>query len=249
VIDEPLRFPQALLFALVLHACVLLLVHVRSTATEPSTARSLIIHLSAVSERATAPASEPQPAASSIPSSASARAVLMPGPPIDHDRVEDETEPLQTSEAVLSLSIESVAPRSTAKPPHDVPVENVESRRTDTAALDDSTPAVPTDRAAAIAPEVRASYQDVLADRLRRHRQYPMHLRRRGVEGDGSLRLRVDRGGNVALARMESPIPDARLNELTMNMVRRASPFPRMPEELEGESFECVIDIRYRLRD
>ena len=157
MIVGPLRFPQAFLFALVLHACVLLLVHIRPMATEPSTVRSLIIHLSAVSERAAAPVSEPQPAASSIPSSVPARAALMPERPIEPEAVEDETEPLRARAPAVSRSIESVTPRSVPKPPRHAPVENVESRRMDSAALDDSALAVPTERAAAIAAEVTAS--------------------------------------------------------------------------------------------
>ncbi|MEE8312105.1 MAG: TonB family protein [Candidatus Binatia bacterium] len=250
MIHEPFRFPQALLFALVLHACVLLLVRIPPMAPEPSAARSLIVHLSAVAERATAPASEPQPAAASMPSSSASLAAVLPEPPIEPQPAETEIAPSQSSEADVAPVV-PVEERSipAPQPAGDVAVGNVESERIDTALLDDSMPAMPTDQAVEIAAEVRASYQDVLADWLRRHRQYPMHLRRRGVEGDGSLRLRVDRRGNVALARMESPIPDARLNELSMDLVRRSSPFPRMPDDLEGESFECVIDIRYRLGD
>lgn len=251
MIHDPLRFSHAFLFALVLHACLLLLVRIPPMAPEPNAARSLIVHLSAVSERAAAPASEPQPAAASMPSSVPTPAAVPPEPPIEHAPVEVEMiEPLDSSEGVTAplVHVEEMS-TSAPQPPRDVRAGNVESERIDTAVLDDSVSAVPTDRAAEIAAEVRASYQDVLADWLRRHRQYPMHLRRRGVEGDGSLRLRVDRGGNVALARMENPIPDARLNELSMELVRRSSPFPRMPGDLDGESFECVIDIRYRLGD
>lgn len=244
MIDEPLRFPLALLFAVTLHACVLVLVRVPSTMPQPHTTRSLIVHLSAVTERAAAPAVPPQAAAPSIPSSTASPAAAttearIEREPLVDERVEDAAKARQEIDAGEPLP----RPRSDAR------AHDVESARTDVAAVDDSAPALPTDQAAVVAARVRASYQDALADWLRRHRDYPMHLRRRGVEGDGALRLRVDRTGNVALARMETAIPDARLNALTMAMVRRSAPFPAMPDELEGETFECVIDIRYRLGD
>ena len=76
----------------------------------------------------------------------------------------------------------------------------------------------------------------MLAAWLERHREYPFHLRRRGVEGAGVLRLSVDRSGRLAGAEMIRPIEDQRLDSLAMKMVHRAAPFPAMPAGIDGTS-------------
>jgi TonB family protein len=93
----------------------------------------------------------------------------------------------------------------------------------------------------------REDYRQVLAGWLRKHREYPLHLRRLGVTGEGVLRLEVERTGALVLARMEQGTGDRRLDDLTLALAKRANPFPAMPEALAGSTFDCLIDVRYEL--
>jgi TonB family protein len=93
----------------------------------------------------------------------------------------------------------------------------------------------------------REDYRQVLAGWLSQHREYPLHLRRLGVTGEGVLHLEVERTGALVLARMEEGTGDRRLDELTLALAKRADPFPAMPEDLAGSTFDCLIDVRYEL--
>lgn len=100
---------------------------------------------------------------------------------------------------------------------------------------------------ARIGDEAAANYARILAAWLQRHHNYPFQLRKQGVHGSGALRLRVQRDGTVALAEMDDPLPDERLDRVALAMVHDANPFPAMPAALPGASFECVIEVRFEL--
>jgi protein TonB len=93
----------------------------------------------------------------------------------------------------------------------------------------------------------REDYRQVLAGWLSQHREYPLYLRRLGVTGEGVLHLEVGRTGALLRVRMEQGTGDRRLDDLTLALARRADPFPAMPEDLAGSTFDCLIDVRYEL--
>lgn len=102
--------------------------------------------------------------------------------------------------------------------------------------------------APAFAPTARVRYEQVLFSWLVRHKQYPMLAQRRGLEGRGSVRVRIDRGGRVLDRAVENSTGEKMLDEAALDMVRRASPFPAVPSEYSGGSFEFVAPIEFRLR-
>ena len=102
--------------------------------------------------------------------------------------------------------------------------------------------------APAFAPTARVRYEQVLFSWLVRHKQYPMLAQRRGLEGRGSVRVRIDRGGRVLDRAVEASTGEKMLDEAALDMVRRASPFPAVPSEYSGGSFEFVAPIEFRLR-
>jgi periplasmic protein TonB len=98
------------------------------------------------------------------------------------------------------------------------------------------------------APAARVRYEQVLFAWMNRHKRYPMIAQRRGLEGIGSLRVRIDRSGRVLERTVVSSTGEQLLDQAALDMVRRASPFPAVPSEYAGESFEFVAPIQYRLR-
>jgi protein TonB len=96
-------------------------------------------------------------------------------------------------------------------------------------------------------PLLRARYEDALAAWLARHKDYPMIARRRGIEGTVRLRVKVDRGGNVLSSQVVSGSGSAILDQASLRMVDRADPFPSMPKDYPGDSFQFVIPVDFEL--
>jgi len=98
------------------------------------------------------------------------------------------------------------------------------------------------------AAAARIRYEELLFAWMNRHKEYPLLARRRGIQGRGSLRVRIDRDGRVLERAVASSTGESVLDQAALDMVRRASPFPRLPQDYWGASFEFVAPIEYRLR-
>jgi protein TonB len=93
-----------------------------------------------------------------------------------------------------------------------------------------------------------ASYEQTLAAWLDRHKYYPSSLRRRGVEGEGKLRVTIARSGRLLKVDVAAGFTHPALAEISREWVRRAEPFPPVPESVSGEDFVFVVPIAFRLR-
>lgn len=102
--------------------------------------------------------------------------------------------------------------------------------------------------APAWAPAARVRYEELLFAWMNRHKEYPMLAQRRGIEGRGSLRVRIDRDGRVLERALLRSTGQNLLDEAALDMVRRANPFPVVPAGYGGSTFEFVAPIEYRLR-
>ncbi|MFN2427550.1 MAG: energy transducer TonB [Candidatus Binatia bacterium] len=98
------------------------------------------------------------------------------------------------------------------------------------------------------APSARVRYEELLFSWMDRHKQYPLVAQRRGLEGAGSVRVRIGRDGRVLEHTVDKSTGEAMLDQAALDMVRRASPFPAVPVEYAGDAFEFVAPIQYRLR-
>jgi periplasmic protein TonB len=101
--------------------------------------------------------------------------------------------------------------------------------------------------APAWAPSARIRYEQLLFAWMDRHKQYPMLAQRRGLEGNGAIRVRIDRQGRVLERSVDQSTGETMLDQAALDMVRRANPFPAVPTEYEGDGFEFVAPIQYRL--
>jgi len=95
---------------------------------------------------------------------------------------------------------------------------------------------------------IRVRYEQQLYVWLARFKQYPMLARSRGIEGTGSVRVRLDRRGRVMARSLEKSTGERLLDEAVVEMTRRADPFPPVPGAYSGDSFEFVAPIEFRLR-
>ncbi|MFN2426523.1 MAG: energy transducer TonB, partial [Candidatus Binatia bacterium] len=97
-------------------------------------------------------------------------------------------------------------------------------------------------------PAARARYEDVLYSWLVKHKEYPLVASRRGLQGRPVLTVRIDRRGHVIWSKVSSSSRYEMLDEAAVAMVRRADPFPPVPDEVGGDSYEFVAPVEYRLR-
>lgn len=102
--------------------------------------------------------------------------------------------------------------------------------------------------APAWAPTARVRYEELLFAWMQRHKQYPLLAKRRGLEGRGAVRVRIGRDGRVLERSVTRSTGEAMLDQAALDMVGRANPFPAVPSEYAGETFEFVAPIEYRLR-
>lgn len=107
-------------------------------------------------------------------------------------------------------------------------------------------PAPPAANVAAAAPP--PDYMAQLAAWLNRHKRYPGSARSRGQEGTAMLRFTMGRDGRVLSHRIERSSGYALLDEAVVEMVERAQPLPRLPDEMAQARLEIVVPVRFALR-
>ena len=98
------------------------------------------------------------------------------------------------------------------------------------------------------APAARIRYEELLFAWIDRHKQYPMIAQRRGIEGSGSVRIRIGRDGRLIERALVRSTGESMLDDAALEMVRRSSPFPAVPDDYSGSSFEFIAPVEYRLR-
>jgi len=69
----------------------------------------------------------------------------------------------------------------------------------------------------------------------------------RGWQGDVMLELHLDSSGNVLSVKVHDSSSYELLDKQTLEMVKKASPFPLPPEALRGRSFTILVPVSFRL--
>ncbi len=95
---------------------------------------------------------------------------------------------------------------------------------------------------------VRARYEQRLFAWLSKFKEYPLVAQRRRLEGTGVLRVRISRDGRVISQELSRETRHPLLNEAAMRTVRRAAPFPPVPADYPGETFEFLAPVEFTLR-
>ena len=95
---------------------------------------------------------------------------------------------------------------------------------------------------------VAVAYEQALAAWLDSHKYYPANLRRRGIEGEGKLRIRIARSGRVLAIDVAAAFSHPSLEAVSQDWVRRAQPFPPVPEAIPGDDYVFVVPVGFRLQ-
>ncbi len=91
-------------------------------------------------------------------------------------------------------------------------------------------------------------YEQLLVAWLEKHKHYPRRAKRLRIEGEGRLRIRIDRNGNTLLVELEERTGNRLLDKAVLEMVQRANPFPPFPDDTRGQEMEFVVPVTFALR-
>lgn len=92
------------------------------------------------------------------------------------------------------------------------------------------------------------SWSKALMTHLGRHRRYPEAARKAGHQGSVQVHFTIDRAGQVLSARIVEASQSKHLDAEALDMLRRASPLPGLPDEIHGDVMELVIPIQFAIK-
>ncbi len=96
---------------------------------------------------------------------------------------------------------------------------------------------------------VQQSYIATLSAKLAKHKRYPNSARKRGQEGTATLFFVVQRDGRVSESYISLSSGHKRLDDAVLRMLKKASPLPPFPEDMEQQSLTIRIPIEFKLND
>ena len=99
-----------------------------------------------------------------------------------------------------------------------------------------------------IIEKVIESYSSKLTKAIARQKKYPRIAQMRGWQGEIILDLEIDGKGNLIKSKIKQGSKFKILDKEGMNMVKRASPFPKPPKELESKIFNVIVPISFKLQ-
>ena len=97
-------------------------------------------------------------------------------------------------------------------------------------------------------PGVSTDYMSLLQAWLEKHKEYPRMAQARRQEGAALLWFAIDPEGRVLEFSIRRSSGYASLDREVLAMIKRASPLPRMPDDMSRDRLEVVVPVQFRLR-
>jgi len=76
--------------------------------------------------------------------------------------------------------------------------------------------------------------------------EYPVKDKRERKEGSLQLKVTITRDGKLVNTELLEETKYASLNIAAKNATKLAQPYPSMPKEIEGDTFEFIVPILFR---
>ena len=92
------------------------------------------------------------------------------------------------------------------------------------------------------------SYSTKLAKAISGQKKYPRIAQMRGWQGEIILDLKIDGQGKLINVKLKQASKFKILDTEGLNMVKRASPFPKPPKELQSKIFNVLVPISFKLQ-
>lgn len=91
------------------------------------------------------------------------------------------------------------------------------------------------------------AYNDAVKQRIQANRFYPPQARQKGIAGKSVVAFFVNRDGTLADARLLASSGDEMLDKEAVQNIRRAAPYPPLPDVIKAEPFALQIAIVFKL--
>lgn len=180
-----------------------------------------------------------------------AEATVTPPEPV----VELPPEPVQEPKIEPKPIPEPPKPKSTQKPvvqeppPEPKPVvEPMPEPVIEPATVQEVAPPVVESKPVPLDAIATAKYEQLLQAWLEKEKEYPKRARRMRIEGEGVLRIVIDRTGQIQQVALEQSTGNRLLNKAALKMAEDANPFPEMQENDPRQSLEFFAPVEFFLR-
>jgi periplasmic protein TonB len=184
------------------------------------------------------PAAEPEPAPEPP------KPVEKPKPEPKKIKPLPEPAPIETYEPPSEV----VPPEPATNPAPVMAVEpTVQQPPVFTAPLPPPEPPIPTGPTQADLDAARSRYGSLLAREIAKHKLYPRVAQMRGWQGEAIVDLKLDGSGNVLSSTIETSSGFEVLDKQALEMVKKASPFPKPPDILSLNTFNILVPVSFKL--
>lgn len=92
------------------------------------------------------------------------------------------------------------------------------------------------------------SYLSVVKTKIARAKKYPRSARREGITGTATVSFTIKLNGKVKDVTLVKSSGDERLDEEALKMLKRASPFPAIPDDVSKKDMDLTIPIEFALK-
>ncbi len=93
-----------------------------------------------------------------------------------------------------------------------------------------------------------AQYEQLLVAWLEKQKKYPRRAKRMRIEGEGWLRILINRAGQTQNVTLEQSTGNRLLDKAALEMAKRANPFPAMPDNDPRQELEFIVPVVFALR-
>jgi len=93
--------------------------------------------------------------------------------------------------------------------------------------------------------ESQAKYRDVFFTKILAEKRYPEKARKRKIEGEGFLEIRLDQEGKVTSLNLLKSTGSDLLDQEIISLIQRSAPFPKLPSYLH--EFSARLPIQFSL--
>ncbi|MGB9367019.1 MAG: energy transducer TonB [Xanthobacteraceae bacterium] len=91
------------------------------------------------------------------------------------------------------------------------------------------------------------TWKKLVVSALERNKRYPAAAQARNERGTAQLAFSLDRQGRVTASRIVHSSGSAALDQETLDLVRRAQPFPPPPAVMPGAHIDLTVPIRFNM--
>ncbi len=128
-------------------------------------------------------------------------------------------------------------------------IKNISGPDLEPEPMSEPTPAPPVENSpVAIDAVATARYEQLLVAWLEKHKKYPRRAKRLRIEGEGMLRILINRNGQTQQVNLQQRTGNRLLDKAALEMAQRANPFPPMPLNDPRAQLEFVVPVAFVLR-